>query len=537
MAVRAADIITLAVIPSPSYVRQYYLLQASGLSVPNVPTTNPPTGGWSVTEPSYTAGSTNTLYTVMLTAYGSVAFEYGPVQVSSSYEAAKQAYNLASGAVGAANTALEAANGKNKIIFSTAVASGTAYTEGDVWFRKSGSTIIAQYEFVSGAWAIRTLTNAVISTLDAGKITTGTLAAARIAAQTLSANKLVVGDFEDLVDSGNMDTLINWTLSGTPTLVNDVDASDGKAISFLTNAGVVQERPIPVKPGDQLLIELRYKTKNYTGAPVGGVRLHSQASAEAASYDGNYNLVASTAFTTLKLVATILDGVTAVRPRLAFALTGTMEAVIDTYSIRRINKGELIVDGGITAEKIAVSSILANHIGAGAVTAEKIAASAILAENISAGAVTAGKIAAASITASELAASSITADKVAAGAITATALSADVGGQLDISANNSVNILVGQIAGVQNELNGTSDNLEEMQTYYSFGAQGAVVSTPGSPFSLALRSDRIEMLENGNVVSYWNSGQMHVTSFEGEEVILGNHKLEKYNTGTVVRSL
>lgn len=109
MAIRASDRVTLAVVASPSYVRQYYLLQASTLNPPAAPTTNPPVAPWTTVEPTYTEGSTSTLYTVMLTAYGSATFEYGPVQKSSSYEAAKAAYNKASAAITVANLAEQAA--------------------------------------------------------------------------------------------------------------------------------------------------------------------------------------------------------------------------------------------------------------------------------------------------------------------------------------------------------------------------------------------------------------------------------------------
>ena len=95
MVVKASDRVTLAVLPSPSYVRVYYLVQEATLSAPGKPTTLPPPAAWKTQEPAYTAGSTNILYTVMVTAYGSVSFEYGDVQKSSSFEAAKQAYNQA----------------------------------------------------------------------------------------------------------------------------------------------------------------------------------------------------------------------------------------------------------------------------------------------------------------------------------------------------------------------------------------------------------------------------------------------------------
>lgn len=96
MAIRASDRVTLAVLPALTYARTYYCLQASTLGEPAKPTTNPPPDAiWKPTEPPYTAGATVTLYTVQLSVYGTAGFEYGDVQKSSSFEAAKQAYNLA----------------------------------------------------------------------------------------------------------------------------------------------------------------------------------------------------------------------------------------------------------------------------------------------------------------------------------------------------------------------------------------------------------------------------------------------------------
>ena len=74
---------------------RYYLLQASNLSAPSKPTQNPPGGNWDDTEPSYTSGSTNTLYFVDLTVYSDGTWAYSSVSKSSAYEAAKEAYNKA----------------------------------------------------------------------------------------------------------------------------------------------------------------------------------------------------------------------------------------------------------------------------------------------------------------------------------------------------------------------------------------------------------------------------------------------------------
>ena len=74
---------------------RYYLLQASTLSPPDKPTKKPPGGSWSETEPSYTSGSTNTLYFVDLTIFSDGTWSYSAASKSSAYEAAKEAYNKA----------------------------------------------------------------------------------------------------------------------------------------------------------------------------------------------------------------------------------------------------------------------------------------------------------------------------------------------------------------------------------------------------------------------------------------------------------
>ena len=97
MAVVASASVTLITVRDVQATYRYYKLQSSTSAVPTVPTsisTLPPSG-WAYTEPSYTEGSTNTLYTIDLTVFTDNTFYYTPVSVSSSYEAAKQAYNKA----------------------------------------------------------------------------------------------------------------------------------------------------------------------------------------------------------------------------------------------------------------------------------------------------------------------------------------------------------------------------------------------------------------------------------------------------------
>lgn len=95
MAVKASAAITLSCVVDVYSTTRYYLLQASTQARPAKPTTNPPGDAWDDTEPGYTAGSTNTLYFTDLTVFSDGTWAYSSVSVSSSYEAAKQAYNEA----------------------------------------------------------------------------------------------------------------------------------------------------------------------------------------------------------------------------------------------------------------------------------------------------------------------------------------------------------------------------------------------------------------------------------------------------------
>ena len=104
MAVKASATITLSFMVDVKGVYRYYKLQASTASAPTKPTTNPPSD-WTTTEPSYTSGSTNTLYFVDLTVLTNDTWSYSDVSKSSSYEAAKEAWNKAQNAQDTANNA------------------------------------------------------------------------------------------------------------------------------------------------------------------------------------------------------------------------------------------------------------------------------------------------------------------------------------------------------------------------------------------------------------------------------------------------
>ena len=99
MAVKASGQITLSSVVDVYATYRYYLLQSSTAAAPTKPTTFPPANPWDDTEPTYTEGSTNSLYTVECTLFSDDSFLYSLVSLSSSYEAAKAAYNKATNAL------------------------------------------------------------------------------------------------------------------------------------------------------------------------------------------------------------------------------------------------------------------------------------------------------------------------------------------------------------------------------------------------------------------------------------------------------
>ena len=98
--------ITLEISISVASTTYFYLLQPSTAPIPQKPRVNPPPTistegyvGWQTAEPGYTYGDTKDLYFIVRTEYSDGSFEYTAPSLSSSYEAAKEAYNQAKSAL------------------------------------------------------------------------------------------------------------------------------------------------------------------------------------------------------------------------------------------------------------------------------------------------------------------------------------------------------------------------------------------------------------------------------------------------------
>ena len=88
---------------------------------------------------------------------------------------------------------------------------------------------------------------------------------------------------------------------------------------------------------------------------------------------------------------------------------------IRNVQVIKMSSAELIVDGSITAGKIAANAIVADKIAAGAVTADKLSANSVTADKIAAGAITANKLSADAITGKTIIGGTISGTEVTGG--------------------------------------------------------------------------------------------------------------------------
>ena len=110
MAVIAYASITLAIVSAVESITNYYLLQSATSARPAKPTTLTPSSSWGTQEPAYSdTDVTQALYTTTRTVFTDGTFAWADVSLSSSYEAAKSAYNRAVASGQSAAEALYAA--------------------------------------------------------------------------------------------------------------------------------------------------------------------------------------------------------------------------------------------------------------------------------------------------------------------------------------------------------------------------------------------------------------------------------------------
>lgn len=161
MAVKGSATVTLSQYRDTESVTRYYKLQSSSMAAPDKPANVKPNeapAGWSKSEPA--CDITKTLYTCDVTVFSDKTTHVSDVSKSTSYEAAKEAWNKAQTAQNTATEAAKAADnyistdstgimvsenkGATKETPSNATKNNVLITEKDVQIR-NGKKVVASY--------------------------------------------------------------------------------------------------------------------------------------------------------------------------------------------------------------------------------------------------------------------------------------------------------------------------------------------------------------------------------------------------------
>lgn len=181
----------------------------------------------------------------------------------------------------------ELANGR--VTYSSAaptIEDGEGKPVDAIWWHHDGSgNIIGQYSWDGAAWNTVALSHQVISSVDLGTATVGQLDGVYIKAKTIQAEKLLVGDFTNYLENGDLtagSVLIDgWGTIGA--LWNVVNGTDGGGNARLytqvdSNAGaeVFNNLLLPVTPGEPLRIAAEHRATSFASTTRFGLWFYGQ---------------------------------------------------------------------------------------------------------------------------------------------------------------------------------------------------------------------------------------------------------------------
>lgn len=214
-----------------------------------------------------------------------------------------------------------------------------------------------------------------------------------IATNTITANKIAIGDFTNYctVNANVPETMLPTSFFIGGTKVNGGTDTGGLAFGKASNSqqylAFCDYTPFLFKPGEQLYFYGNIPNWSSTDCSAGIYMW---------LYDSNKNYLSNYAFWQGTLTKTtwnkISGNITITNTNMQqvkyFIIgidTGTTGHMIGGADLicKKKTTGELIVDGSITADKIAAGAITADKLAAGSITADKIAAGSITADKLS----------------------------------------------------------------------------------------------------------------------------------------------------------
>lgn len=346
-------------------------------------------------------------------------------EAEAALQKADEAHRKAGSAEALANEALSAATHGSQNLFSPSDPVGVA-PKGALWFKHDAAGRIVGLwqqtaEGLGSRWESRELTDSVITNLDAGKITSGFIDAARIKAGSISADKLLIGDERNLIPNGDLSygSALGWPSDVT---FNADDAPPGLPASVSFPAA---RRTVPldgfgvwrVEPGEELGFEVWLKAdkpgsvtyielRNQDDVLIRGWRNQDWSNR---SYPVE-RLEVPTVWTRFRVSAVVPNGTTSMKLRVIYLNHSAGSTTDATVSV-----------AGLKLYRKVASTVIAD----GAVTTEKLAAGSITAESGVIGSLDLGKATVGELDGARIKANTIGTDQLISGSVKATTLSAD----------------------------------------------------------------------------------------------------------------
>ncbi len=409
----------------------------SGATLPTVKTTNAIVFGGKLYRwdgAKYTAATAATDVTGQLTdaqlAAISAAKLTGQITGTQITDGAISTPKIAAGAVSASQIAAGAVVA-DKLAANAVTAAAVA--AGAITTAKLAANAVTANELAANA-------------VTAGKIAAGAVSADQIAAGAITASKMVLTDSSNILPDNELLDNNSWVFDrpyGSTLQLSNPSVAAGRGITCNGTAAVPETDYIAAAFSAPFIVEAGKQytfggSIDYNTGATHAVQFYLQYENLAGDVTGASDRIGFTRYpnaaeNNVSLTVAVPAGLTAARARfvLRVGTTDLMPGVASTGTcfayklfVRRSADASLIVDGAITALKIAAKAITAEQIAAGAITAAELAANSVTTAKIAANAVTATQIAAGTITAAEIASGAITTVKIAANAVTAAQIAA-----------------------------------------------------------------------------------------------------------------
>ena len=225
----------------------------------------------------------------------------------------------------------------------------------------------------------------IANTITGGKIIAGAISTDKLAAGAVTASKILIGDtsniFPDplMVDPATFTSALtystNWDFSGNSA---SGSGSSTNLLRILSSVGEVLSLPFPIEEGQTYFFSAFLAALGAgIGQPVLKVRWFSDDSATIAIQTDTIGTTTSSSFVRISGEVVVPVGANARRAIIVFAqetVAPTRNVRFASPTVRLMNKGELIVDGSITADHVSTNQIITNaaNIANAVITSAKI---------------------------------------------------------------------------------------------------------------------------------------------------------------------